>query len=168
MDCANFAAVFSPAVKPGISKTGVKKQETLFPDFLFRIFASNGGYPVVILKYNYVVCLCLSGSFSVKTELEQGSDKPLFDAVLGVCVDISVLKGGKPDSSTIMPQNLVHGFRVAAGRPDNGFIRNEFRIPHAKALPFSFASTLGNSQPLKTPGFQYTPLFLHLHFSVDF
>ena len=27
-------------------------------------------------------------------------------------------------------------FRLAAGRPDNGFIRNEFRIPHAKAPPF--------------------------------
>jgi len=45
---ANFAAAFSPAVKPGKSKTGVKKQETLFPDFLFRIFANSGGYPVVI------------------------------------------------------------------------------------------------------------------------
>ena len=103
MDCVNFAAVFSPAVKLGISKTGVKKQETLFPDFLFRIFASNGGYPVVILKYNYVVCLCLSGSFSVKTELEQSGDKPLFYAVLGVYVDVSVFKGGKADSLAVMP-----------------------------------------------------------------
>ena len=48
VDCANFAAVFSPTVNPGISKTGVKKQETFFLDFLFRIFADSGGYPVVI------------------------------------------------------------------------------------------------------------------------
>lgn len=27
---------------------GVKKQETLFPDFLFRIFANSGGYTVVV------------------------------------------------------------------------------------------------------------------------
>lgn len=36
--------------------------------------------------------------FSVKAELEQGGDKPLFYAVLGVCVDVSVFKGGKADS----------------------------------------------------------------------
>ena len=33
--------------------------------------------------------------FSVKTELEQGGDKPLSYAVLGVFVDVSVFKGGK-------------------------------------------------------------------------
>jgi len=48
VDSANFTAVFSPAVKLGISKMGVKKQETFFLDFLFRIFANSGGYPVVI------------------------------------------------------------------------------------------------------------------------
>lgn len=72
----------------------------------------------------------------VIAELEQGGDKPLFYAVLGVCVDVSVFKGGKPDSPAVMPQNFFHGFRLAAGRPDNGFIRNEFRISHAKAPPF--------------------------------
>ena len=141
MDCANFAAVFSPTVNPGISKIGVKKQETLFPDFLFRIFANSGGYPVVISQYNYVGCLCLSGSFSVKTELEQGSNKPLLYAVLGICIDISILKGGKPDSPAVMPQDFLHGFRLSAGRPDNGFIRYEFRIPHAKAPPFPPATS---------------------------
>ena len=30
----------------------------------------------------------------VIAELEQGGDKPLFYAVLGVCVDVSVFKGG--------------------------------------------------------------------------
>ena len=47
-DFANFAAVFSHTVKPEISKMGAKKQETFFLDFLFRIFANSGGYPVVI------------------------------------------------------------------------------------------------------------------------
>jgi hypothetical protein len=41
--------------------------------------------------------------FSVKAELEQGGDKPLFYAVLGVCVDVSVFKGGKADSLAVMP-----------------------------------------------------------------
>jgi len=48
VDSANFAAVFSHAEKPEISKMGAKKQETFFLDFLFRIFANSGGYPVVI------------------------------------------------------------------------------------------------------------------------
>lgn len=61
VDCANFAGVFSPAVKPGIDKTGVKKQETLFPDFLFRIFANSGGYPVVIPR-KQTCSLCLKRS----------------------------------------------------------------------------------------------------------
>ena len=80
-------------------------------------------------------------SFSVKTELEQGGDKPLSYAVLGVCIDVSVFKGGKPDSLAVMPQNFLYGFRVAAGRPDNRFIRYEFRIPHAKAPPFPPATS---------------------------
>ena len=42
-------------------------------------------------------------AFSVKAELEQGGDKPLFYAVPGVCVDVSVFKGGKPDSPAVMP-----------------------------------------------------------------
>ena len=41
--------------------------------------------------------------FSVKAELEQGSNKPPFYAVLGVCVDVSVFKGGKADSFAVMP-----------------------------------------------------------------
>ena len=48
VDSANFAAVFSHTVKPEISKMGAKKQETFFLDFLFRIFANSGGYPVAI------------------------------------------------------------------------------------------------------------------------
>ena len=56
VDCASSVAVFSPAVKPEISKMGVKKQETLFFDFLFRIFTSNGDYPVVIFQSYYVGC----------------------------------------------------------------------------------------------------------------
>ena len=79
--------------------------------------------------------------FSVKAELEQGGDKPLSYAVLGVCVDVSVFKGGKPDSPAVMPQNFLYGFRLAAGRPDNGFIRYEFRIPHVKAPPFPPATS---------------------------
>ena len=39
----------------------------------------------------------------VKTELQQGSDKPPFDVVLGVLVDLSVFKGSKPDSLAVMP-----------------------------------------------------------------
>ena len=39
----------------------------------------------------------------IETELEQGSDKPLFDVVLCVFVDLSVFKGSKPDSFAIMP-----------------------------------------------------------------
>lgn len=76
VDCANFAAVFSPTEKPGTSKIGVKKQETLFPDFLFRIFANSGGYPVVIprkqtcsLSLKWSLCkwdsCCPALSFSV-------------------------------------------------------------------------------------------------------
>ena len=119
MDCANFAAVFSPTVNPGISKIGVKKQETLFPDFLFRIFANSGGYPVVISQYNYVGCLCLSGSFSVKTELEQGSNKPLLYAVLGVCVDVSVFKGlqaGFACCNAVKPRPRLPGRRWLPGQ----------------------------------------------------
>lgn len=80
--------------------------------------------------------------FSVKAELEQGGDKPLFYAVLGVYVDVSVFKGGKADSLAVMPQNLVHGFRLSAGCPDNGFIRYKFRIPHVKAPPFPPATSV--------------------------
>jgi len=48
VDSANFAAVFSSVIQPKISKIGAKKQETFFLDFLFRIFANSGGYPVAI------------------------------------------------------------------------------------------------------------------------
>ena len=41
--------------------------------------------------------------FSVKAELEQGGDKPLSYAVLGVYIDVSVFKGGKADSLAVMP-----------------------------------------------------------------
>ena len=80
------------------------------------------------------------GRLSVKAELEQGSDKPPFNVVLCVLVDLSVFKGSKPDSLAVMPQNLVNGFRLSAGRPDNGFIRYKFRIPHGKAPPFLHAA----------------------------
>ena len=38
-----------------------------------------------------------------KAELEQGIDKPLFDVVLGVLVDLSVFKGSNSDSLAVMP-----------------------------------------------------------------
>ena len=61
VDSANFAAVFSHAEKPETDKMGVKKQETFFLDFLFRIFANSGGYPVVIpRKKTCSLCLKLS------------------------------------------------------------------------------------------------------------
>lgn len=34
----------------------------------------------------------------IKTELEQGSEKPSFDVILGILVDVSVFKRSKPDS----------------------------------------------------------------------
>ena len=37
----------------------------------------------------------LSHLLFIKAELEQGSDKPPFYVVLGVCVDVPVFKGGK-------------------------------------------------------------------------
>ncbi len=39
----------------------------------------------------------------IKTELEQGSDKPLFYAVLGIPVDMPVFNGGDSDSLAVMP-----------------------------------------------------------------
>ena len=39
----------------------------------------------------------------IKAELEQGSDKPPFDVVLGVLVDLSVFKGSNSDSLAVMP-----------------------------------------------------------------
>ena len=46
-------------------------------------------------------------SFSVwlfiKAELEQGSDKPLFYAVLGIPVDMPVFNSGDSDSFAVMP-----------------------------------------------------------------
>jgi len=39
----------------------------------------------------------------IKTELEQGSDKPLFYAILGISVDMSVFNGGDSDSLAVMP-----------------------------------------------------------------
>ncbi|NBH32405.1 hypothetical protein D3Z58_02250 [Clostridiaceae bacterium] len=48
VDSASFAAVFSSVIQPETGKMGAKKQETFFLDFLFRIFANSGGYPVVI------------------------------------------------------------------------------------------------------------------------
>jgi hypothetical protein len=41
--------------------------------------------------------------FSVKTELEQGGDKPLSYAVLGVFVDVSVFKGGNAKAMLRLP-----------------------------------------------------------------
>ena len=38
----------------------------------------------------------------IKTELEQGSDKPSFDVILGILVDVSVFKRSKPDSFAVM------------------------------------------------------------------
>jgi len=39
----------------------------------------------------------------IKAELEQGSDKPLFYAVLGIPVDMPVFKGGDSDTLAVMP-----------------------------------------------------------------
>ena len=39
----------------------------------------------------------------IKTELKQGSDKPLFYAVLGIPVDMPVFNGGDSDSLAVMP-----------------------------------------------------------------
>ena len=39
----------------------------------------------------------------IKTELEQGSDKPLFYAVLGIPVDMPVFNGSDSDSLAVMP-----------------------------------------------------------------
>ena len=105
--------------------------------FLNRFF-----FCVVKYKHDYFCdkSHLLLGRLSVKAELEQGSDKPPFDIVLGVLVDVSVFKGSKPDSLAVMPQNLVNGFRLSAGRPDNRFIRHKFRIPHGKAPPFLYAA----------------------------
>ena len=38
----------------------------------------------------------------IKTELEQGSDKPLFYAVLGIPVDMPVFNGGDSDTLAVM------------------------------------------------------------------
>lgn len=115
-----------------------------------RYHISKGGYGflnrfffcVVKYKHDYFCdkSHLLLGRLSVKAELEQGSDKPPFNVVLCVLVDLSVFKGSKPDSLAVMPQNLVNGFRLSAGRPDNGFIRYKFRIPHGKAPPFLHAA----------------------------
>lgn len=45
----------------------------------------------------------LSHLLFTKAELEQGSDKPLFYAVLCVLVDMPVFKGGKPDLLSVVP-----------------------------------------------------------------
>ena len=39
----------------------------------------------------------------IKTELEQGSDKPLFYALLGISVDMPVFNGGDSDALAVMP-----------------------------------------------------------------
>ena len=39
----------------------------------------------------------------IKTELEQGSEKPSFDVILGILVDLSVFKRSKPDSFAEIP-----------------------------------------------------------------
>ena len=39
----------------------------------------------------------------IKTELEQGSDKPLFYAVLGIPVDMPVFNGSDSDTLAVMP-----------------------------------------------------------------
>ena len=39
----------------------------------------------------------------IKTELERDSDKPSFDVILGILVDVSVFKRSKPDSFAEIP-----------------------------------------------------------------
>ena len=45
----------------------------------------------------------LSHLLFIKAELEQGSDKPLFYAVLGIPVDMPVFNGGDSDTLAVMP-----------------------------------------------------------------
>ena len=68
--------------------------------FLNRFF-----FCVVKYKHDYFCdkSHLLLGRLSVKAELEQGSDKPPFDIVLAILVDVSVFKGSKPDSLAVMP-----------------------------------------------------------------
>ena len=66
------------------------------------------------VNYSHFICALLYIRFPknesdflyflfIKAELEQGSDKPPFNVVLGVLVDVSVFKGSKPDSLAVMP-----------------------------------------------------------------
>ena len=66
------------------------------------------------VNYSHFICALLYIRFPknesdflyflfIKAELEQSSDKPLFYAVLGIPVDMSVFKGSKPDSLAVMP-----------------------------------------------------------------
>ena len=78
-----------------------------------RYYISKGGYGFLngffldIIEYQHGYFPdkphLLSCRLSVKAELKQGSDKPLSYAVLGVCVDVPVFKGGKADSFAVMP-----------------------------------------------------------------
>ncbi len=65
--------------------------------------------------------------------------------VLGITVDghkdiLSITAGANLHRLNAKFKNLFNGFRLTAGRPDNGFIRHKFRIPHGKAPPFLHAA----------------------------
>ena len=78
----------------GFSKTpkiNAKKQET----FLW--------FPVLVCRSMWRRLFSFFVWLFIKAELEQGSDKPPFDVVLCVFVDLSVFKGSKPDSLAVMP-----------------------------------------------------------------
>ena len=89
---------------------------------------------------------CEFCSFLPISRLQDGAgqcyNKPGFYAVLGIPVDMPVFNSCDSDSLAVMPQNLVHGFRLSAGRPDNRFIGQKVRILHVKAPPFLCAEAV--------------------------
>lgn len=102
---------------------------------MISCFVSSPIMAVILLSF-LQPGLSLCRRLLVQPELEQREDKPPLYAVLGVRVDMTVFKGGILYLPAVMPQNFVHGFRVAAGRLYDCFIRYKFSIPHAKIPPF--------------------------------
>ena len=82
-------------------KISAKKQETF------------SWFPVLMCRCDRRRLFSFFVWLFIKAELEQGSDKPPFDVVLGVLVDLSVFKGSKPDSLAVMPKTSS----TASGSP---------------------------------------------------
>jgi len=95
----------------------------IIPNMIHIKFSSKSRFVVALLYTRFLQnesdFLCF---LFIKAELEQCGNKPGFYAVLGIPVNMPVLNGGNSDTFAVMPQNLVHGFRLSAGRPDNRFI----------------------------------------------